>query len=41
MEKSGLDSFVTHKLSWNDTNRMPDETMFWQGIDGTQFRPIS
>lgn len=36
MEKSGLDSFVTHKLSWNDTNRMPDETMFWQGIDGTQ-----
>lgn len=36
MEKSGLDSFVTHKLSWNDTNRMPDETMFWQGIDGTK-----
>ncbi|MFD1747517.1 alpha-mannosidase [Rhizobium helianthi] len=36
MEKSGLDSFVTHKLSWNDTNRMPDETMFWQGIDGSR-----
>ncbi len=36
MEKSGLDSFVTHKLSWNDTNRMPDETLFWQGIDGTK-----
>ena len=36
MEKSGLDSFVTHKLSWNDTNRMPDEIMFWQGIDGTK-----
>jgi alpha-mannosidase len=36
MAKSGLDSFVTHKLSWNDTNRMPDETLFWQGIDGTK-----
>ncbi|TWD46881.1 alpha-mannosidase [Agrobacterium vitis] len=36
MAKSGLDSFVTHKLSWNDTNRMPNETMFWQGIDGSQ-----
>jgi alpha-mannosidase len=28
--------FVTHKMSWNDTNRMPNETFFWQGIDGTQ-----
>ncbi len=35
MEKSGLDAFVTHKLSWNDTNRMPFETFHWQGIDGT------
>lgn len=35
MEKSGLDSFVTHKLSWNDTNRMPFDTFHWQGIDGT------
>lgn len=36
MRKAGLDSFVTHKLSWNDTNRMPDETLFWQGIDGSR-----
>ena len=35
MEKSGLDTFVTHKLSWNDTNRMPYETFHWKGIDGT------
>ncbi len=35
MARSGLDTFVTHKLSWNDTNRMPDETLFWQGIDGS------
>lgn len=36
MAKSGLDTFVTHKLSWNDTNRMPEEKLFWQGIDGSQ-----
>ncbi|MUZ71782.1 alpha-mannosidase [Agrobacterium vitis] len=36
MRKSGLDSFVTHKLSWNDTNRMPDDKLFWQGIDGSK-----
>ncbi|MBB4008612.1 alpha-mannosidase [Allorhizobium taibaishanense] len=36
MAKSGLDSFVTHKLSWNDTNRMPEDKLFWQGIDGSQ-----
>jgi alpha-mannosidase len=36
MEKSGLDTFVTHKLSWNDTNRMPYETFRWQGINGTR-----
>ncbi|KKB11955.1 alpha-mannosidase [Devosia geojensis] len=36
MERSGLDTFVTHKLSWNDTNRMPYETFHWQGIDGTK-----
>jgi alpha-mannosidase len=35
MEKSGLDTFITHKLSWNDTNRMPFETFHWKGIDGT------
>ncbi|MGG7518082.1 alpha-mannosidase [Allorhizobium undicola] len=36
MEKAGLDSFVTHKLSWNDTNRLPNEKFFWEGIDGTK-----
>ncbi len=35
MRLSGLDVFVTHKLSWNDTNRMPYDTFHWQGIDGT------
>ena len=35
MEKSGLDYFVTSKLSWNDTDRHPYDTFFWRGIDGT------
>ncbi len=36
MTQSGLDIFITHKMSWNDTNRMPHEIFFWQGLDGTQ-----
>lgn len=36
MERSGLEAFITHKMSWNDTNRMPYETFHWQGIDGTR-----
>jgi alpha-mannosidase len=35
MEKSGLEYFVTSKLSWNDTDRHPYDTFFWRGIDGT------
>lgn len=36
MALSGLESFVTHKMSWNDTNKMPSETFWWEGIDGTR-----
>ncbi|MEO5805940.1 glycoside hydrolase family 38 C-terminal domain-containing protein [Devosia sp.] len=36
MAQSGLEVFITHKMSWNDTNRMPNEIFFWQGIDGTR-----
>nr|WP_272211398.1 glycoside hydrolase family 38 C-terminal domain-containing protein [Marinicella sp. W31]MDC2877285.1 glycoside hydrolase family 38 C-terminal domain-containing protein [Marinicella sp. W31] len=36
MKLAGLSVFVTHKMSWSDTNRMPNEVFFWQGIDGTQ-----
>jgi len=35
MDKSGLEYFVTSKLSWNDTDRHPYDTFFWRGIDGT------
>ncbi len=36
MAQSGLDVFITHKMSWNDTNRMPHEIFHWQGLDGTR-----
>jgi len=35
-KKAGLDYFMTSKLSWNDTNRIPYTTFWWQGIDGTR-----
>ncbi len=36
MARSGLEYFVTSKLSWNDTDRHPYDTFFWRGIDGTK-----
>ncbi|MEN8905057.1 MAG: alpha-mannosidase, partial [Clostridiales bacterium] len=36
MKKSGIKYFMTTKLSWNDTNIMPNDTVMWQGIDGTE-----
>ncbi len=35
LKKSGIDWFVTSKISWNDTNQMPYDTFKWYGIDGT------
>ncbi len=35
-KKSGLDYFMTSKIRWNDTNRFPYQTFWWQGIDGTK-----
>lgn len=28
--------FLTQKISWNETNRMPHHTFLWEGIDGTR-----
>ncbi len=36
IQKSGLNFFLTSKLSWNDTDRHPYDTFFWRGIDGTE-----
>lgn len=35
LKKSGVDWFVTSKISWNDVNRMPYDVFSWKGIDGT------
>lgn len=36
LRKCGVEWFVTSKISWNDTNRMPYDTFRWRGIDGTE-----
>ena len=36
LKKSVVDWFLTSKISWNDTNRMPYDTFDWQGLDGTR-----
>lgn len=35
LQKSGISTFVTTKLSWNQYNRMPHDTFKWRGIDGS------
>ena len=36
MAAAGLPYFVTHKLSWSDTNRIPHDTFRWRGPDGRE-----
>ncbi|WP_026688380.1 alpha-mannosidase [Alteribacter aurantiacus] len=36
LKKSGIDTFMTTKISWNQYNRMPHDTFIWKGIDGTE-----
>ncbi|GAA2327970.1 glycosyl hydrolase-related protein [Streptomyces kunmingensis] len=33
---AGARWFLTQKLSWNQTNKMPHHTFWWEGIDGTR-----
>lgn len=40
LKKSGVDTFVTSKISWNDTDRMPHDAFEWKGIDGTGVSPV-
>lgn len=35
MKLSGIDYFLTTKISWNEYNQMPYDTFMWKGIDGT------
>lgn len=36
LKKSGVDYFMTQKLSWNEQNKFPHHTFMWEGIDGSQ-----
>ncbi|MFD1392676.1 hypothetical protein ACFQ3L_03605 [Lacticaseibacillus jixianensis] len=36
MRGFGIDRFVTIKISWNDTNRMPHDLFMWTGLDGSR-----
>jgi alpha-mannosidase len=36
IKKSGIDYFMTTKISWNQFNRFPYDTFLWRGIDGTE-----
>jgi alpha-mannosidase len=35
-KKSGIDYFVTQKLFWNDTNKLPLKLFWWQAPDGSR-----
>jgi alpha-mannosidase len=35
-KKSGVDYFVTQKMSWNDTNQLPLKLFWWQSPDGSR-----
>ncbi len=36
MKKSGIDYFMTTKISWNQYNQVPYDTFMWRGIDGSE-----
>ena len=36
MAAAGVPYFVTHKLSWSQTNRIPHDTFRWRGPDGSE-----
>ena len=35
LKKSGVEKFVTSKISWNEFNKLPYDTFLWEGVDGT------
>ena len=36
LKKCRIDYFMTTKISWNETNMIPNDTFMWKGIDGTE-----
>ena len=37
-KKSGVDYFVTQKMTWNDTNQLPFKLFWWESPDGSKGR---
>lgn len=36
LKKSGVDYFMTIKISWSQFNKFPYSSFYWEGIDGTR-----
>lgn len=36
LKKSGIDYFMTTKISWNEYNKLPNDAFMWRGLDGTE-----
>jgi len=36
LKEAGITSFLTQKISWNEVNKFPHHTFWWEGIDGTR-----
>ena len=36
IKQAGLEYFFTIKIGWSQYNRMPYDTFWWQGLDGTR-----
>jgi alpha-mannosidase len=35
-KRSGIDTFVTQKMNWNDTNHLPFKLFWWESPDGSR-----
>ena len=36
IKQAGMKYFITHKMSWNQYNIMPNQILWWEGLDGTR-----
>ena len=36
LQKSGIETFMTTKISWNQYNRLPHDTFKWRGMNGSE-----
>ncbi|WP_156289836.1 alpha-mannosidase [Oceanobacillus salinisoli] len=36
LKKFNINTFMTTKISWNQYNRLPHDTFWWRGIDGSE-----